>query len=222
MANYTGLDATGATITLGSSVQSSVNYPQVFVVSSVAVAGSFSQTGTQISSISGTLVIESVVGTYAEDSQHTSGNPGLFVLGVRNDSLSSITSLDMDYSPMIVGPMGEGIVANAPITKWVSGTASTVSGSAAIASVALIPAQGTSVFSYLTSAQVVNTGATAALITFSSGGSVLGYAAAPVAGGGNYLMPNALKSRPNASIDISASAASSIISISAQGFISKT
>lgn len=164
----------------------------------------------------------SIVGTYAEDSGHTSGDKGLFVLQVRNDTMSSITSTDADYSPQAVGPVGEVITANAPITKWISGTTSTVSGSAAVASVALIPAQGASIFTYLTSAQIYNSGATSALITFTTGGSILGYGQAPTGGGANIMIPNGLKSRPNFTIDVSASAASSVISIAGQGFISKT
>ena len=219
MANYTFLDASGNSQTAGSSVIGSVNYPVVKILDPVSVMGTLSQTGTRISSISGTVVVESVVGTYAEDAQHTTGEKGLFVLGVRNDTLSSITSLDTDYSPMVVGPMGEGITANAPITKWIYGVASTVNSSVTT----LIPAQGASIFSYITSYQVVNTGAVPTLVTFKSGSVVLGYASAPtsVMGFPTYL-PNALKSLSNASIDIQATAASSIISVSAQGFIAKT
>lgn len=222
--NYTFLDASGSTQTAASSVVGGVNFPIVRITTPVSVVGAFTQTGIQITSVSGLVEVNSVIGTYAEDSQHNTGDKGFFALGVRNDTLSSITSNDNDYSPIATGPVGEAIFANSPITKWISGATSTVSGSAAIASVLLFPAQGASVFSYLTSAQIVNTGGSVgALITFTSGGSVLGYAGAPVnTGQSNPIFVNPLKSRPNFSIDISASAASSIISISAQGFISKT
>lgn len=173
-------------------------------------------------SVISVLQAPSIVGTYAEDAASASGDKGLFMLGVRNDTMASVTSADVDYSTISTGPVGETIVANSPITKWISGTASTVSGSAAVASVALIAAQGASIFSYITSAQVANTGPSTALITFTTGGSILGYAPAPTGGGAILNMPNGLKSRPNASIDISSSAASSVISVSAQGFISKT
>src|SRR3990167_9180487 len=79
-------------------------------------------------SISGTVVVQSIVGTYGEDAGHATGNSGLFTMGVRNDDLSSITSADLDYSPHAVGPAGEGIVANAPLTKWVQGVASAFTG----------------------------------------------------------------------------------------------
>lgn len=46
----------------------------------------------------------SVAGTYAEDTAHTSGANGLFVLGVRNDTLASVTSANGDYSAMAQGP----------------------------------------------------------------------------------------------------------------------
>lgn len=243
MANYTFLDAYGSVKTAFSSTIGGVELPVIKISDPVSVVGTLSlsgnpsisgtvgasvigtvpvvQSGTVISSISGTVVVQSIVGTYAEDAAHASADAGLFSLGVRNDTMASVASADGDYTYHAVGPVGETLVANAPITKWVSGTTSTVSGSAAVASVALIAAQGSSIFTYLTSAQIYNSGATSALITFTSGGSILGYGQAPTGGGGNMYMPNAMKSRPNASIDISASAASSVISVSGQGFISK-
>lgn len=45
--------------------------------------------------------------TYAEDSAHTSGDNGAFVLGVRNDTLSTtLTSASGDYSPMATDSRG--------------------------------------------------------------------------------------------------------------------
>lgn len=47
--------------------------------------------------------------TFAEDTAHVSGNTGAFVLGVRNDSNTIMTSANGDYSPIAVS--GAGAVA---------------------------------------------------------------------------------------------------------------
>jgi len=44
--------------------------------------------------------------TYAEDSAHSSTDPGAFVLGVRNDSNAVLTSADGDYSPIATDSAG--------------------------------------------------------------------------------------------------------------------
>lgn len=165
-------------------------------------------------------VIGSVVGTYAEDAAHTTGDKGIFVLGVRNDTMASVTSADLDYSPNTVGPVGELVTANAPITKWVQGTADlrVVLG----ASVTAIAAQGASIFTYITAVQVANMGSASVLVTLAGGlGSILGYTIAPAGGGSNIIYPNALKTGANSAFTASISGTASVL-VSAQGFISKT
>ena len=161
----------------------------------------------------------SIVGTYAEDAAHTTGDKGVFALGVRNDTLSSITSADGDYSPMAVDARGGAITANAPITKWVQGTADlrVVLG----ASVTAIAAQGASIFTYITGVQVANMGSASVLVTFAGGlGSILGYTIAPAGGGSNIYYPNALKTGENSAFTASINGVASVL-VSAQGFISK-
>lgn len=161
----------------------------------------------------------SIVGTYAEDASHTSGDKGLFALAVRNDTLSSITSADSDYSPFAVGATGAITAHNAPITKWVQGTADLRGSSGG--SVTAIGAQGASVFTYITSAQVANMGSASVLVTFAGGlGSILGYTIAPAGGGSNILYPNALKTGENSAFTASISGVASVL-VSAQGFIAK-
>src|SRR3990167_2614616 len=53
----------------------------------------------------------SIAGTYAEDAAHTTADRGIFALGVRNDTQTSITSANNDYSPLAVGPTG-GVIAH--------------------------------------------------------------------------------------------------------------
>lgn len=161
----------------------------------------------------------SIVGTYAEDAAYASGDKGLFGLYSRNDTLSSLTSADLDYSGGAVGPVGELITANAPITKWIRGTADlrVVLG----ASVAALPAQGASIFTYITGVQVANFGPASVLVTFAGGlGSILGYTIAPAGGGSNILYPNALKTGENSAFTASINGTASVL-VSAQGFIAK-
>ncbi len=159
------------------------------------------------------------VGTYAEDSAHTSGDMGKFVLAVRNDTLSSITSADSDYSPIGVGPTGAITAHDAPITKWIQGTADlrVVLGS----SVTAIPAQGASIFTYIREIQVANMGSASVLVTFAGGlGSILGYTIAPAGGGSNIYYQNALKTPANGTFAASLSGVASVF-VSAQGFQAK-
>lgn len=161
--------------------------------------------------------ITSIVGGYAEDAPATSGDIGILTLGARNDTMASVTSTDGDYGTYSVGPVGEILVANSPITKWVSGVGSLFTGIIQ----PIIPAQGSSIFTYVTSYQIVNSSANNVYLTLYSGStSVIGYATAPANGGSNVILPNALKSRPNADFSASVSGVASVY-MTAEGFISK-
>lgn len=168
------------------------------------------------------LQAPSIVGTFAEDSAHTSGDKGIFSLNVRNDTLASVTSNDGDYGAMSLGPVGEAIFANSPITKWVSGTASMLGGVPLQTSVTVIAAQGASIFTYITGVQVANLGSASVLVSFGGAtSSIIGYTIAPAGGGSNITFPNALKTSANAAFSASVSGTASIY-VAAQGFISKT
>ena len=43
---------------------------------------------------------------YAEDTQHSTGDTGLFILAVRNDTASALAGTDGDYIPLIVNASG--------------------------------------------------------------------------------------------------------------------
>jgi len=133
----------------------------------------------------GTLpwVIQSVVGTYAEDAAHATADKGLFVLGVRNDAASSITTAERDYSPYVVDDVGRTI-----IKPFAGEQACIISyfGSVVSASVTLIQPSVTGSKSYITDFWVANTGSVAQLVTFQGGDtSVLGFTIAPAGGGSN-------------------------------------
>jgi hypothetical protein len=52
---------------------------------------------------SGRLIIS---GRYLEDSGHSSGDAGIFMMGVRNDADAVLTDADLDYSPIAVDDKG--------------------------------------------------------------------------------------------------------------------
>lgn len=173
------------------------------------------------SSTIGVWQAASIAGTYFDDAAHEQEARGLGILGVRNDGISSTTSGDNDYSHFAVGPSGETITANAPLTKWVRGTADMRGVGALGGSVTVIAAQGASIFTYVTSAQFVNIGGASVLVTIAGGlGSTLGYTIAPAGGGSNIYYPNALKTGENSAVTASISGVASIL-VSLQGFIAK-
>lgn len=218
MANYTFLDASGATKTAASSTISGVEYPIVKISDPVSVVGTLSQSGTVITSVAGLVNVNSIIGTYIEDAQHSSDDTGMFVMGVRNDNLASITSLDSDYTRFTVGPMGETITANAPITKWVQGVASAFTGVIQ----PIIAAQGASIFTYVTGVQIANQSANVVLTTlYGAESSVVGYSVIPANTTIPIVFPNALKTNANGAFSASISGVASVY-LSAQGFISKT
>lgn len=185
---------------------------------SVSGVGIFNTNHTGNGSVITVWQTPSIVGTYAEDAAHTTADKGVFVLGVRNDTMSSITSADGDYSPFAIGPTGEVISTNAPMTKWVQAQTSVMYG----VSVQAIAAQGASIFTYITGVQVVNASANNAIVKFTGGlGSVLAWTTAPANGGSNVVFSNPLKTGENSGFSASISGVASVY-LSAQGFISKT
>jgi hypothetical protein len=149
----------------------------------------------------------SITGTYGEDTAHVDGDKGLFVLGVRNDTLASVASADREYESFTVGPVGEQIVSEAPFTAWVQGNVNLSTNSGG--SVVVIAAQGASVFTYIKEVQVANMGSASVLVTFSGAtSSVVGYTIAPAGGGSNYTAR--YKSNANGAITASISGQASV------------
>lgn len=160
----------------------------------------------------------SIVGTYAEDAPSASGDKGFLVMGARNDTLASVTSNDGDYSSHVVGPAGELISVNAPFTKWVFNSCSVFTTTSQVA----LPAQGASIFTYVTAIQVSNLSANQVLVTFGTGSnSILGYTTAPANGGSNIVMPNGWKTTQNAPVTASISGGIASVFISIEGFVAK-
>ena len=167
--------------------------------------------------------ITSIAGGYAEGSASVVSGLGLQMLGLRNDTMSSVFGGDGTYVPPVYGPVGESIVANAPISKWVQGDTSIF---AAGPSVSVFGAQSAGIYNYMTSAQVTNFGANSVLGAWLSqsgatSSSIIGHFFAPASGGSNMLFPNAIKTGAGAALAASISGTANVY-ISAQGFISKT
>jgi len=188
--------------------------------------GNSSVTGTM--SVLGTVPVTfaggySIVGTYNEDSAHTSAQPGVFMLHVRNDTYSSVTTADGDYSTNAVGPAGETVVANAPITKWVVGRTSVMNG----VSVQVLAAPGTSILTYITGIHVINESPNTARVTLTQGlgavvASVLTYAIAPAGGGSNSTYINPIRVLDNNGISASINSAAASVYVTITGFTAKT
>lgn len=81
----------------------------------------FASTAPPMGSVSGTVAVSSVIpGTgatnlgKAEDAPHTSGDVGVEVLGVRNDTLATMTNTDADYSPVATDKRGRAMAGACP------------------------------------------------------------------------------------------------------------
>lgn len=177
-----------------------------------------------VSALQGTepWVIQSIVGTFAEDAAHTTADKGVFSLNVRNDTMSSVTSADGDYSALSTGPVGEAIVANSPITKWVSGRTSVMLGT----SVQVLAAPGTSIFTYITGINVINESPNAARVTITQGlgavpASMVTWLIAPGGGGSNSTYPNPLRILDNLGVSASINSAVASVYVTITGFTAK-
>lgn len=163
-------------------------------------------------------VINSIVGTYAEDLAFTNADKGIMTLGVRNDAVASFVGTDLDYSPHAQDSAGRILFKPfASEEARVEGYNSVVSTSVTT----LVPAAGTGLKNYITDIVLANTGATTTLVTFRSGGgtSVLGYGIAPAGGGSNMIGFNVpLRTLANETFDFQATSSSSILFATVKGF----
>lgn len=219
---------TSSTITvLQSSSLIAINAGSVVTLSSgsvITVWKDSSVVSVPVGSVITVFQAPSIVGSYAEDAAHTTADKGLFVLGVRNDNMASVTSSDGDYGAYSLGAAGEMIVANAPLTKWVRGTSSLLT--AAGGSIIAIAAPGASIFTYITGLQFAGYGSQSVLLTIAGGlGSTLGQYVVPAGGTQTAaFIPNALKTGENSAITTSIGGSAAITSsvyVQIQGFTAK-
>lgn len=190
------------------------------LVGTMSVMGTLSVLGTvpvTQATASNPWVIGSIVGTYSEDAGHTNADKGIFTLGVRNDTVASFASADLDYTPQALDSAGRTIVKPfAPDASSVFGTGS-VNGAA---SVILIGAPGAGLRNYITDVMVSNTGSVSTLITFTAGGgSILGRTIAPAGGGSNIIgMASPMVTQVNSPFNFDSGTASSVVYGAAYGY----
>lgn len=159
----------------------------------------------------------SVVGTYAEDAAHATADKGLFVLGVRNDLVASVTGANLEYTAMSHDSAGRFLTKPfAAEEARIEGYNSVVSGSVTT----LVAAGGAGIKNYITDIHIANTGAAATLVTFRSGGgsSVLGYTIAPAGGGSNMTFQMPMRTLANETFDFQATTSTSILFATVRGF----
>lgn len=158
-----------------------------------------------------------ILGSYNEDSGHTTADPGLFTMGVRNDAVASFVSANLDYTPQAFDAAGRTLIK--PFSSE-DGTIISYTGSVVSASVTLIQASAIGKKSYITDFLIANTGSVAQLLTFQDGStSVLGYTIAPAGGGSNATGWNITMKTANAQdLAFKITGTSSIVYVTVKGY----
>lgn len=152
----------------------------------------------------------------AEDAAHSSGDTGVFALGVRNDAMATLTSSDGDYNPIATSKSGRLLVTPAPAETFVSGNASV----AGTGDTSLVSAAGVGLKNYITNISVANTGSSATLITLKDGnaGSTLWYTIAPAGGGSNIDLEVPIVTSSNTALYFACGTSSTTVYVSASGY----
>lgn len=223
----TNIQSSVAVAIISGSISASFTPPANQSVSgtvNIGTGGPVSVTGTM--SVLGTVpvtqstipwVMQSIVGTYAEDVASSANDKGLFTLGIRNDTMSSLVSADLDYTGWATDSAGRHLVK-----PFVSEDATIISyvGSVVSGSVTLIQPSAIGKRGYITDYWVTNSGPTFQLITFQDGStSVLGYAPAPATGGSNSPGINIpLKTAPSQDLTFKATGTSSVVYVTVKGY----
>lgn len=161
-------------------------------------------------------VIQSIVGTYAEDVASTAADKGIFTLGIRNDAVASLVGADLDYTGYATDSAGRHLIKPfAADENRLDTQTSVVSGS-----VTALFSSVTGLRQYVTDVMVANTGSVATLVTFKDGStSILGYTIAPAGGGSNIIGMNfPFRTAPAQDFVFSVSPSTSILYISAKGY----
>lgn len=160
--------------------------------------------------VGGPLIVGSIAGTYLEDAAHVSGSAGLFSLGVRNDTVASFVSANLDYAPRALDSAGRTLTKPFVAEEAVLRGHGSVNG---VASVQLLAAAGTGLKTYMTEFMVANTGSVATLVSFTDGdASIIGRTIAPATGGSNKTLSIPIvTNRTNSPINMASGTASSVL-----------
>ncbi len=182
-----------------------------------ALPGGNNILGAVAASISGTVTVASLVGTYSKNSASVAGtDKGLFVLGIRNDTVASLVGTDLNFSPFTTDSAGRYLLKPfAPDESRLDNQTSVVSGS-----VTALFSSVTGLRNYVTDIMVANTGSVATLVTFKDGStSILGYTIAPATSGSNINgMAFPFRTAPGQDFTFSVSPATSVLYVSAKGY----
>ena len=201
---------------IGGSVATATTNSSVMLLSGVNVIGSVTALqGT--SPWIGVIQANSIVGTYAEDSGHTTADKGVFTLGVRNDAVASFVGANLRYTPLGLDSAGRVLIRPfASEESRIEGYASVVSTSVTT----LVAAAGAGLRNYITDITIANTGDDTTLVTFQDGAaSVLGYTIAPAGGGSNMIgFSVPMRTGVNATFDFQPTTATSILYATVKGF----
>lgn len=184
---------------------------------SVSGVGLFNVNHTGNGSVITVWPTPSIIGTYAEDSAHANNAPGLFVFGVRNDTVSSFVSNDTDYTPTALDAAGRTLVKPfAPDQATIRSVSSTVSTNIT----SLFGVAGTGLKNYVTDLLVANTGSVATLVSFRDGdASVIARTIAPATGGSNIRFNVPIQTGGfNQPVEFSTNPAVSILHVTALGY----
>lgn len=152
----------------------------------------------------------------AEDAAHSSGDTGVFALGVRNDTLATQTNADGDYGAIAVSKSGRLLTTPAPSDAYISGNASV----AGTGDTSLVAAAGVGLKNYIHNISIANTGSSNTLITLKdgSGGSTLWYTIAPAGSGSNIQLEIPIVTSANTALYFACGTSSTTVYASATGY----
>lgn len=188
------------------------------IPASVSGVGLFNVSHTGNGSIITVFSTPSIVGTYAEDTAHTTGERGIFTLGVRGDMVTSLVSANLDYSPIATDSFGRIVTKpHAPEEARVYGVSSTVNTNPS----SLLAVAGTGLRNYITDIMIANTGSVSTLVTFRDGdASIIGKTIAPSGGGSNMIaLATPMRTHAfNSQVEFTSGTATSILHVTAFGY----
>ena len=121
-----------------------------------------------------------------EDTGHVTGDAGVFILGVVNDTGADTVSANSEYTPISTDRAGR--IKNRPGSQQIATTISVADTTATLT----IAAAGTGLFHYITGVEIVNVNPTAAAIAGSA--VTLSYTTTNIPGSPAWTAGNALAS----------------------------
>lgn len=160
------------------------------------------QMGTRISSVVNSIPSSLLTGIY----------------GHRNDAVASYLGADLSWRPVATDSAGRTLMRpfaaeESRVEGYISLTSTSMT--------TLVASAGAGLRNYITDVWVVNTGAAATLVTFSSGGgaSVLGYTIAPAGSGSNLPgLMTPIRTLADQTFGVQAATATSTLYVTVKGF----